>query len=323
VLGTAAKGLAKDRERAARGLTFVHGDGYDSHVRGLVAISVLLFATTAGAAVRKDFPYPGSVYESVDKTPAPLLVVLHGDNQQASTMRAAWSAPAAKRAISVLYLQCPKALGCKGSFWSWNGEPKFIDDAVDALGKDVDPDRVWIAGWSGGASYLGMRAFDLSDKYAALSFNGGGLSPLSSNCPSRVLPAYFLVGDKNPLHHLAKELRASLGGCNAEVVWDLRPGADHSGEWKALEKDADKVLAWLEVHPRPRPPPIASSASASAPAPPEPDAGVTVVSATPAPPAPVRCACRAAGARAEFPRVWLFALLAVMLGRGRLSVAGR
>lgn len=286
------------------------------NVRRLLAIAVLLFPTTATAAVRKDFPYAGSVYESVDTSPAPLLVVLHGDNQQASAMRAAWSAPAAKRSIAVLYLQCPKALGCKGSFWSWNGEPRFIDDAVDALGKDVDPERVWIAGWSGGASYLGMRAFELSDRYAALAFNGGGLSPLTSKCPARALPAYFLVGDKNPLHHLAKELRASLDACAAEVVWDLRSGKDHAGEWKALEKDADKVLAWFEAHPRPKPPPVAPAASSSAPV--VIDAGWdSGPEPPPAQPPPVRCACRAAGVRGEPSLFPLLLLLACWARRAR------
>jgi len=277
----------------------------------LVAIAVLFVAAPALAAVRKDYPYAGSIYESVDKTPAPLLVVLHGDNQAAAALREVWSAPAAKRSIAVLYLQCPKSLGCNGSFWSWNGEPKLIDDAVETVGKDIDPDRVWIAAWSGGASYLGMRAFDLSDRYAALSFNGGGLSPLRNKCPSRVLPSYFLVGDKNPLHHLAKELRGVLDGCSAEVVWDVRNGADHAGEWKALRSDADKVLAWFEEHPRPIAAPPASSVPVEtiAPAAPPPPRQ--------APPQPTRCACSVIGSRTPIPSAGLFFVLACCAWRAR------
>jgi len=280
-------------------------------VRRLVAIAVVFATSGAAAAVRKDFPYPGSVYESVDEKRAPLLVVLHGDNQSASAMRDIWSAPASKRSIAVLYLQCPKALGCAGSFWSWNGEPKFLDDAVDKVAGDIDPDRVWIAAWSGGASYLGMRAFELSERYSAISINGGGLAPQRNACPERVLPTYFLVGDKNPLHHYAQDLRAALERCKAEIVWDLRAGAAHDGEWKALKKDADTVLAWFEKHPRAIRPSVATAAPSVAIA----DAGTVAPPAPPAtPPPPARCACDLAS-RAPVPTAALLILLGAIVAR--------
>jgi hypothetical protein len=63
------------------------------------------------------------------------------------------------------------------------------------------------------------------------------------------LPAYFLVGDRNPLHPLAKELHAFFDGCKQDVTWDVVRGADHAKEAAALTvKKADEILAWLDQH---------------------------------------------------------------------------
>jgi hypothetical protein len=65
------------------------------------------------------------------------------------------------------------------------------------------------------------------------------------------LPAYFLVGDRNPLHALARELRAYVEGCQQRVVWDVLAGADHDGEARALTaKKANQILDWLAENKR-------------------------------------------------------------------------
>lgn len=217
-------------------------------VRLSVALAVSLLPISAAAAPQKDFPCKGCLFENNGDR---LLVVLHGDNQNAAAMAAPWSKPAAAHKVSLLLAQCPQDLGCKDSFWKWNGDPKWLDGLVDAVAKQqtIDAKRVWLAGWSGGASYLGMYAFRL-DRFAAITFDGGGLAPFGL-CPKRTLPAYFLVGDKNPYHHYAVDLRDALSKCGGEIEWDLRKGADHPAEWTALNKTADKILTWLEAHPKP------------------------------------------------------------------------
>lgn len=213
-------------------------------------LAFVLVASPVAAAPRKDFPCKGCLLEA-RATKSPLLIVLHGDGQNALSMEPAWSKPAAAHKTSLLLAQCPKDLGCKDSFWRWNGDPKWLDGLADAVAKEypVDADRVWLAGWSGGATYLGLRAFELSGRFAAMTIDGGGMAP-SAVCPKRVLPSYFLVGDQNPYHHYAIGLRDALTRCTGEVEWDLRKGQAHAGEWTALVASAGKILTWLEAHPR-------------------------------------------------------------------------
>ena len=75
------------------------------------------------------------------------------------------------------------------------------------------------------------------------------MAPSDPACPARALPAYFLVGDKNTLHHLAVGLKEFLAGCGSDVVWDLAPGANHAKELRALDaKKAAAILDWLAAH---------------------------------------------------------------------------
>jgi poly(3-hydroxybutyrate) depolymerase len=214
----------------------------------MMGLALALLWGLSAAMPQKDFPCKGCVFEPHGDA---LLVVLHGDGQSAEVMRGPWSKVAADHAVSLLLVQCPKDLGCNGSFWQWNGDPKWLDGLVDAVAKQqaIDAKRVWIAGWSGGGTYLGMNAFKLS-RFAAMSIDGGGMTT-GGACPKHTPPTYFLVGDKNPLHNLAIDLRDALTKCGGEIVWDLRKGANHPAEWDALNKSADRILTWFEAHPKP------------------------------------------------------------------------
>lgn len=188
------------------------------------------------------------------KTPAPLLVVLHGDNESASSRAAQWKAAAASRGFALLALSCPRSLGCQGSWWQWDGAPGWVDAQVEAAASAtaVDPRRIWLVGWSGGATYVGMHVQHWSRLFAALMFHGGGVPQSEKFCAAPPLPALFLVGDRNPLHYLVQAQRESLERCGHELAWRLLPGADHAGERAALTDPAQlrPVLDWLEAHPR-------------------------------------------------------------------------
>jgi poly(3-hydroxybutyrate) depolymerase len=180
----------------------------------------------------------------------PLLVVLHGDGERAAVAAKRWQAAAKKRGWKLLALQCPRTEHCKDSWWKWNGDPQWLRDQVAAV-TGVDATRIYAAGWSGGATYLGMRAAAWSDTFAAVVIHGGGMAPAQDTCPARALPAYFLVGDKNPLHHLAVALHEFFARCTNDVVWDLVKGADHAKEHRALDpKKALAILDWLGTHTR-------------------------------------------------------------------------
>lgn len=183
---------------------------------------------------------------------APLLVVLHGDREPAATAGARWQAAAKDRGWLVLPLACPTDLGCKGKWWEWGGATSWLRDRVDDFAKSakVDRDHVYLAGWSGGASFIGLHAQDWAGTFAGVVLHGGGLAPSSDACPTSALPAYFLVGDANPLHHLAIDARRWFERCKQPIVWDLIPKGDHDREDRALDrKKAAAILDWLYVVP--------------------------------------------------------------------------
>jgi polyhydroxybutyrate depolymerase len=172
----------------------------------------------------------------------PLLVVLHGDREHGSDAAARWRGAVQEHGWALLALDVPKG----NSWWQWNGDPQWVIDQVAAV-KGIDRKRVYLVGWSGGATYIGMHAQAWSGTFAAVVLHGGGMAPSDDACTD--LPAYFLVGDKNPLHRLANDLRTYFDGCKDEVVWDLVKGADHAHEEAALtRKKANAILDWLAGH---------------------------------------------------------------------------
>jgi poly(3-hydroxybutyrate) depolymerase len=211
--------------------------------RALIVVTMLAASTAAADVV--ELP--------AGKDPVPLVVVLHGDREHAAAAAARWHAAVKKRGWALLALDCPTDAGCKDSFWKWDGEPSWVFDKVAALAKQraIDPAHVYLVGWSGGASYIGYRVQAWSSHFAAVVIHGGGMVPASADCPDPGLPAYFLVGDRNPLHDLAKRLRAYFDGCKQDVTWDLVRGADHGREEAALTaKKASAILDWLAARHR-------------------------------------------------------------------------
>lgn len=211
---------------------------------------LVMLATPASAAP----PCERCVLEIPAGTdPVALVVVLHGDREHAAPAAKRWHAAVGKRGWALLALECPAKLGCKDSFWQWDGDPAWVAEQVAAVAKQraIDPARVYLVGWSGGASYIGLRATAWPPKFAAVVLHGGGIPPRDDDCPDRGLPAYFLVGDRNPLHHLAKRLRSYFDGCKQDVTWDVVAGADHAKEEAALTPNkANAILDWLEAHHR-------------------------------------------------------------------------
>ncbi len=185
------------------------------------------------------------------QNPVPLLVVLHGDQGRATSQLALWREPALERGWAVLALQCPAELGCEeGRWYNWSGDPKWIVDQIDRLAVDVKIDRsqIFLAGWSGGAAYLGMHMRSWQG-FAGLVMHGGGLTPSDGRCAARALPVYFLVGDKNVYHSSTGWFRDYLAGCRSKLGWDVMKNADHTDEYRALTgAKATQILDWLTKH---------------------------------------------------------------------------
>jgi poly(3-hydroxybutyrate) depolymerase len=154
-----------------------------------------------------------------------------------------------RRGWALLSLDCPDEIGCTdGSWYKWDHDPAWVLDQVREVVAThrIDASRIYLVGWSGGATFVGKNMQVWPRMFAAAVIHGGGVPPRSAECPDRPFPMYFLVGDKNPAHGAAKRLRAYAETCDQEVKWDLLPGANHAAEDAALTAaKADQILAWL------------------------------------------------------------------------------
>jgi hypothetical protein len=150
-----------------------------------------------------------------------------------------------------------RLLGCTAqSFWRWNGDPAWLNGiALEAArAMHADTSKIAYVGWSGGASYLGYRVHELGDTPSAVVFLGGGIAPVRSGCAKKQAPVLFVVGNKNPYHHLAQDLRAVLDACAVDVQWQLLLGADHAEEWRQVSsvKTQASIVDFVLAHSRQR-----------------------------------------------------------------------
>jgi poly(3-hydroxybutyrate) depolymerase len=231
---------------------------------GLIIIGIAGVVAMAPAARAEDVvtasevpvaPCDGCVFVPAKAKGRPLVVVMHGDNQRATKMAAAFAGIAADRDLALFAPQCPLEAGCESeAFWRWNGDPEWIGKLVDDVVKrnELDPDRVWIIGWSGGATYLGHHLVQLGTRYAAIGFLGGGIAG-PGGCPKQKLPVYIVAGDKSPYFTMVRGLRNHLEDCKLPVTWKQLAKLDHDDEWQAYRKPAMQKLVFdfLEAHPRP------------------------------------------------------------------------
>lgn len=278
--------------------------------RALAAALVVLITTPnlayadGGTAKRFQGPCAGCLASLPPGSDArPLLVLLHGDGETASSMLDAWEAGAASRGIVVFAPTCPKSEGCSSqSWWKWDGPPSWLLHQIDELAetRPIERERMWLAGWSGGATYVGWNTQELERTFAALVIHGGGVRPRRSTCADPKAAIYFLGGDKNLLHDLAEQLHDYYVRCDYDdLTWTVLKGADHEGERRALSSRRASILDWLETKRRTRRPdtlpPEAGTATALAPS--------AQPSEPPLPPStslpPTSCRCVAAGVASD------------------------
>lgn len=202
---------------------------------------------------RDNWPCPGCVailppIKSAELKP-PMLVLIHGDEGSVRVVLQVWQKPLEKRGIILLALRCPKALGCAGSYWQWAGEFDWIAEQTEAVLAEypADRDRVYLSGWSGGSTYIGMMEPKLPEIFAAININGGGAPPGISSCAPRKVPVYYFMGGKNPLIELAERARDHFRSCGHPLEWDFHSELNHAGELRVLSSEAQttRILDWL------------------------------------------------------------------------------
>jgi poly(3-hydroxybutyrate) depolymerase len=226
-------------------------------MRLVLLLSLLASCGHDALGDRPDAPCDGCTLDLPSRSgPLPLLVVLHGDHETAADAAKRWRSAALARGWAVLSLQCPTKLGCdeQARWYKWAGAPNWIFDQIAEVHRhhEIDVKRTFLAGWSGGATYIGMKAPEWEHRFAAVVFHGGGQPPRDGDACPRHLPAYFLVGNENPAHGAARRLRDYWKSCGQELQWDLIDGANHADEAAALDTaKAMHILGWLDHRRRP------------------------------------------------------------------------
>ena len=104
---------------------------------------------------------------------------------------------------------------------------------------------MYLAGWSGGATYIGMRTQAFEKTFAGLVIHGGGHRPSSDACGSPKTPVAFLYGTGNPLHDISVRLHDHYEACGADLRTTLLPKADHDAELRALDTNGEAITDWL------------------------------------------------------------------------------
>ena len=202
--------------------------------------------------------------------PAPLLVVLHGDEGSPTKLYGAWKAATEKAGVVLFAPRCPTDRGCSGSWWRWDGDPSWLIGEVSKLegAHAIDPARRYLAGWSGGTTYLTFHMRSWFPTFVAVSLAGGGAPSRDGQCLEHAggecAPIHWLAGDRNPLFSLAEAARTEIEQCGHDVTWELHQGADHAGEWRAYQREVGDILGWLSVRSQGCGAPLPAATSATA-----------------------------------------------------------
>jgi poly(3-hydroxybutyrate) depolymerase len=135
------------------------------------------------------------------KSPAPLLITLHGSGRNGLSLVEKWKNLAAKEGFIVVG---PDSLNTQA--WVTPGDgPDFLRDLVDELKAKypINPRRVYMFGHSGGAVFaLGISMFE-SKYFAASAIHAGAWRDPREfsllDYLKRKIPISIVVGDQDPL----------------------------------------------------------------------------------------------------------------------------
>jgi polyhydroxybutyrate depolymerase len=173
-------------------------EGNRMNQRGVMAIAMVL--ALAAMPADSGVPYTvenrsiqsgGMARSFVQATPAsgaadkPLVIVLHGDGGTGSGIRA--GLPIETAAAGGAVFVYPNAPGGTFEYFTGAGrtrEVQFVRDLVGLLRNeiDIDPARVFLAGFSGGGTMANALACRLeSDEIRAVAVNAGSLYPVDND----------------------------------------------------------------------------------------------------------------------------------------------
>jgi MYXO-CTERM domain-containing protein len=179
--------------------------------------------------------YEGSLYyvstpASYDEATAwPLIFGLHGDEgDPASSVNWFWRDVVDDRFIFV----APKAPNAGGSWYEeTESNSAWMDGLLASVLEqyNVDLDRIYIWGLSGGAMFSSDYALARQDVFAAVEYNMGGSARGYAPAPSEAcrIPARFVVSETDFLRENALGLFDELTMAGHETVWVDADCQDH------------------------------------------------------------------------------------------------
>lgn len=125
--------------------------------------------------------------------------------------------------------------------------PEWLDAQIASVASAARIDRIYVAGFSGGASYLARWAPVHAGAISRVAFVSGGY-PASDRCPTHPLSTLFLIGSNDPMIDLyVRPLAAWLGTCaKVEITWRVVPRLGHAAMHAALQSGrAAEIVSWL------------------------------------------------------------------------------
>jgi predicted esterase len=229
----------------------------------LVAASLTLLAAASARAdpageVIEGWPCKGCMTftPTGGSAPRPLLIALHGDDGGTAKLFRALRPACEQERVHLVSLRCPTELGCRTSFWQWQitsgHDPGWLGAQIAAVkGRfAVDPARVYAAGYSGGATYLGWYGPTHPSDFAAIAHIAGG-TPWGTRCPTCKVPVFFTLGASDPmLVPYTRPLRDYYEACGGhEIVWQTLLGVTHEGILGTVQAGKGReILTWLLAH---------------------------------------------------------------------------
>lgn len=201
---------------------------------------------------RSDYPCAGCslfVPAGLDPaTPAPLVVALHGDGGSTAPLHilAALEVDAAPRGMLVW---APRVPAPYQSWRTWaNGpdyDPGWIEDRIDEIAADhaLDRARLYLAGQSGGSTFLGHYAPTHAETFAGVAYFAGGEGYCSERsalrrsycgdvvCPPCEQRASMFFGDRDRVYPRSSVDRLHAyhhDECGAPGALHLMAGVGHS-----------------------------------------------------------------------------------------------
>jgi predicted esterase len=180
--------------------------------------------------------------------PLPMVMALHGDEGSPHVaIRYFWGPVwTAVRDFILVLPQCPAA---NGSWWNSDTQANadFIDDVIDDVaGKfNVDIDRAYAIGYSGGSTWLAWHGFQFQDVFAGIQWSCGGAytrytAPPRDTCK---VDGRFNISDDDFLWDGARDVYETMLAYGHEAEWVT---AQCSGHCCAPGKsEAEEALQWF------------------------------------------------------------------------------